>query len=183
MSGYTCPECGVGKVRSVQRANIQTHFEHLPFTVPVGTLEVCDHCGDESYTGAELERWRLLFEANLEATGETLSPAAVRAVRALTGLNMTDFAVLIGTTRQSLHNWERDSREVPQGRMADLMLRLVLEAVQTGSVPVLEFLRERAVQQGASIPMPVSAASPHRPAAPAAAPKRRRAKATAPPKG
>ncbi len=152
MFGYTCTECGKGTVRATPRRRIDVVFEHIPFVVPEGVVGVCDHCRAEYRAAREYKRWRRLFEASRREQGVTLSPDDARALRERLGLSVTDFAVLIGTTRQSIHHWEREERESEPNRMADLMMRLVREAVTHGKdFDVLEFLVKRAEAEGRKI--------------------------------
>jgi len=152
MYGYRCERCGRGTVRPCTRRDIEVLFDHIPFVVPEGIVGVCDACGDEYWSGAEHERWESLFQASRRDDGITLSPADTRALRERLGLSVTDFAVLIGATRQSVHHWEREGRESEPGRMADLMMRLVREAATRGKdFDVLEFLVKRAEAEGRKV--------------------------------
>jgi len=148
---FTCTECGTGTVRPQVLHNIERRFGQIAFVVPEGTVEVCDNCGAKFYPGPELKRWRELFEAEQERKAQVLSASEIRETRETLGLTMTDFAVLIGATRSSVHHWERDDRESAQGRMADLMIRLVREAAERWSVAVLAFLQQRPGVQGVKL--------------------------------
>lgn len=154
MATHICLECGKGTVRPETRHDIPATFEHISFVVPVGEVHVCDDCGAESYAGPELERWRALFYEHQARSGLLLSGEEIGAVRESLGLNITQFAQLLGSTRQSLSYWEKPDRSAPQGRMADLLLRLVRESAAHGPVDVLRFLQERARAQGVEIELP-----------------------------
>jgi hypothetical protein len=62
---------------------------------------------------------------------------------------MEDFARLTGTTRQSIHNWEK--ARLQPSRMADLMMRLVKESYVSGKVDVISFLLDEAEKMGVTI--------------------------------
>jgi len=157
---HICLECGAGTVRPVTHHGIATKFEHIDFVVPVGEVHECDTCGATSYAGPELDRWRALFDEYQARSGLLLSSGEIGAVRESLGLNITQFAQLLGSTRQSLSYWERPDRPAPQGRTADLLLRLVRESVANGPVDVLRFLQERARAQGVEIALPEKDAGP-----------------------
>ncbi|MGH8056865.1 MAG: hypothetical protein ACREOH_06455 [Candidatus Entotheonellia bacterium] len=55
-----------------------------------------------------------------------------------------DVARLIGTTRPSVAAWEGIDRTAPPSRTADLLMKLVAQAVQTKEVPVLDVLLDGA---------------------------------------
>lgn len=74
------------------------------------------------------------------------SPSAeeIYALRQLLGLSQEDFARLIGASRPSVGAWERADRTAPPSRTADLLMKLVAQAVQTKEVPVLDVLLDEA---------------------------------------
>ena len=148
MFGNRCEECGRGTVRETRRKDFQVPFDGILVVVPEAIIGVCDVCGAINYHGREYHRWRELFNKHQSRTGGVLSPADIRAVREALGMTMSDFSALIGTTRQSLHYWEKDGREVPHSRMVDLMLRLLQEGVRRGAVDVVAFLRDTARSAG-----------------------------------
>lgn len=151
MFGYKCEECGTGTVRPTVRPRFEVTFDHVPFVIGDAVIGICDACGAEHFSGQEYKRWRELFQQSQQEQGCLLAPGEIREIRERLGMTMTDLAGLIGTTRQSLHHWEKDNRVAPQGRMADLMLRLVRESCESGSVNVLDFLVRRADQVGVRV--------------------------------
>jgi len=157
MFGYKCQECHRGTVREATRKEFEVKFDRIPFVVPEAVIGECDACGAEHFHGREYKRWRKLFEKQQAKTGGVLSPADIRELRKALGMTMSDFAALIGTTRQSLHHWEKDGREVPQSRMVDLVLRLLEEGVRHGAVDVVAFLHDRARGAGIELAAPRAA--------------------------
>jgi len=149
-----CEECGVGAVRSTVRRNHEVKFDRVPFVVPEAVIGVCDKCGEEYVDAVEYKRWRRLFELGEEAAGGLLSPLEITSLRVGLWLSMSDFAALIGATRQSIHHWEKEDRVAPQSRMADLMLRVIDESLEEGEVDVVEFLAERAKRAGVAVRVP-----------------------------
>lgn len=154
MFGYKCQECHRGTVREATRKDFEVKFDRMPFVVPEAVIGECDVCGAEHFHGREYKRWRKLFEKQQAKTGGVLSPADIRALREALGMTMSGFSALIGTTRQSLHHWEKDDREVPQSRMVDLVLRLLEEGVRQGMVDVVRFLYETALASGIQLGAP-----------------------------
>jgi len=151
MYGFRCQECHKGTVRAETRKDYPVKIQRIPFVVPKATIGVCDNCGAEYFDGSELKRWRKVLEEQQERTGGLMSAAEIRELRERLGMNMSDFAALIGATRQSLYHWEKDDREAVQSRMVDLMLRLVREGVRAGSVDVVGVLHQAARDAGVDI--------------------------------
>ncbi len=154
--GYTCQECGKGKVVRRVFDLYKTKIQGLDFTVPNAVVGVCDVCGAEHFSGPETERWYELFDQSRKHL--YLPPEEIRQIRESLGLNMEQFAQLIGTSRQSLHNWERSERTFNQSRVADLLLRMVRTAQVSGKVDVLGFLVGQAKAFGYDLRMEMSSA-------------------------
>lgn len=154
MFGYTCEDCHEGTVRATEVEDYETAFEAMPFTVPKGVIGVCDACGAKYFSGRERMRWKKLFHQWQEERGDLMTAAGIRALRERLGMTKTDFARLIGATRQSLYYWEKDDRDTPQSRSIDLLLKLVQEGCEQGQVDVVEFLRDCAVAAGIELSAP-----------------------------
>lgn len=148
---YTCPECGLGTVRTTRFLNYKTKIKGYPFMVDEALIGVCDYCQAKSFTPEETKRWEELFYRSLEARQVFLSPQEIMDLRKALGLSMEDFARLIGCTRQSIYNWEKADRTSPPSRMADLLMRLARESLHSGMVDVLTFLLEEAKKWGVVI--------------------------------
>ena len=146
--GYACPECEQGTVRATRFQNYHTKFKGYPFTVAEAWIGVCDTCGARIFSPKETQRWNELFVQSLQAQQATLSAEEVAALPKQLGLSITDFALLIGATRQSMHNWTRTPRKADPTRTADLMLRLVSASARSGSVDVIAFLLDEAKKWG-----------------------------------
>ena len=144
--GYKCQECGQGKVLEKVFHEYQTKVKGYPLTVKDAHIGVCDRCGAQHFDPNETARWRTLFE---EKQAESyLQPSDIRNLQKQLGLSMEQFATLLGCTRQSLYNWQRLDRSVPQSRMADLFMRLVRESLLEGEINVLSFLTSEAAKRG-----------------------------------
>lgn len=144
--GYRCPECREGRVRTVVASQFETCIEGDPFTVKNAVVGICDSCNTTHFAPDEVERWEGLYlQANRESF---LSAGQIRELRRSLDLTMEDFAALIGSTRQSIYNWEMKDRASDQSRMADLLLKLVQRSAKEQSLDVIEFLLEQAEQLG-----------------------------------
>jgi len=144
--GYRCQECGQGTVLEKIFPEYKTKVKGYPLIVENARIGVCDHCGAEHFDPNETVRWRaLLQEKQLESY---LRPDDIKGLRKELGLPMEQFAALLGCTRQSLHNWERSDRTVPQSRMADLFMRLIRESRSLGQLDVVGYLTGQAEKAG-----------------------------------
>jgi len=148
---YTCPECGLGTVRTTKVRNYKTKIKGYPFVVDEALIGVCDHCDTENFAPEETKRWEELFYRSLEARQVFLSPQEITQLRTALSLSMEDFARLIGSTRQSISTWEKRDRTSPPSRMADLLMKLVRQSLHSGMVDVLTFLLEEAKKWGVVI--------------------------------
>lgn len=144
--GYKCQECGQGVVRERTIPEYHTRIKGYPFVVKDARIGVCDRCGAEHFVPQETDRWEQIF--SVEQGELFLKPIEIQRLRKSLGLTMEQFAVLIGCTRQSLHNWERPDRLKSQSRMADLLLKIVRDSFEKGEVDVLRFLAREAEQLG-----------------------------------
>ena len=147
--GYRCQECGQGIVQAQTIPEFHTKIKGYPFVVKDARIGICDACGAKHFGAKEIERWERMFDE--EHAGEYLKPEDIRGLRTSLDLTMEQFAALIGSTRQSLHNWERKDRTKPQSRMADLLMKLVRESRDKSQVDVLQFLFAEAKRLGTSI--------------------------------
>lgn len=144
--GYKCQECGQGVVRERTIPEYHTRIRGYPFVVKDARIGVCNHCGAEHFAPQETDRWKQIFSA--EQAELFLKPIEIQRLRKSLGLTMEQFAILVGCTRQSLHNWERPDRIKTQSRMADLLLKIVRDSYEKGEVDVLRFLAGEAEQLG-----------------------------------
>src|ERR1700735_3696204 len=113
--GYKCQECGQGTVLEKVFPEYRTKLKGYPLTVESAHIGVCDRCGAEHFDPNETVRWRKLLD---ERQSESyLQPSEIRELHKQLGLSMEQFSILLGCTRQSLHNWQRIDRFSPQSRM------------------------------------------------------------------
>lgn len=140
MTKNKCAKCGKGEVRFQRVKDFDTKVRGIAFTVPEATVGICDSCGAKFFSPQEIRRWQQLFEAEQTRIGALLSAEEIENIRKGLRLPINLFAQLLGTTRQSVYNWERKDRKSPQLRLVDLLLRLVRESMTSGTVNVLHFL-------------------------------------------
>lgn len=143
MTENHCANCGKGKIEFQNVKDFETKVRGVPFTVPEASVGICNSCGAKFYSPNEIRRWQQLFDAQQLAVGRLLTAEEIASIRQGLGLSVSAFALLLGTTRQSVYNWERKDRKSPQLRLVDLLLRLVSESVANGMVDVPEFLSEQ----------------------------------------
>lgn len=151
MFDFLCEECGKGTIRRREVRHFATKVRGHQFVVPTAVVGVCDNCGAEAFDPQEVRRWNALFDKDLEQKGLLLGPQEVRTIRENLGLSIADFARLIGSTRQSLYNWEREDRKSPQNGLVDLLIRLIRESMRSGKVDVLKFLQAQARANGVDV--------------------------------
>ena len=151
MTTYPCPECGKGTVERTVQKNFRTKVRGHSFVVPEAVIGVCNNCGREFFGAKEVKRWGRLFDEFREARGASLGADEIARIRQALRLTMGGFALFLGCTRQTVHNWERRDRKVPQLGMADLLLRLVDESCRHGAIDVVSWLKGRAQELGAEI--------------------------------
>jgi len=154
MFEYMCQECGQGTVKEKRIKNYRTKIKGYPFTVPEAVIGVCDRCKAEHFAAEETKHWEELFSQSLEKDKLFLLPQDIERVRKAVGLSMENFALLIGSTRQSLYNWENGRRSRPQSRTADLLIKLVDKSRLEKTVNVLDFLVREAKKLGVMIELP-----------------------------
>lgn len=151
MTNYPCPECGKGTVEKTVQKDFQTKVRGYPFVVPEAVIGHCNNCGREFFSANEVKRWARLYDERREARCRPLGAGEISGIRNGLRLTMGGFALFMGCTRQTVHNWERRDRRVPQLGMADLLLRLVDESCRHGAIDVVSWLRDRARALGAEI--------------------------------
>jgi len=154
MFEYTCQECGEGTVKEKRIKEYRTKIKGYPFTIPEAVVGICDRCKAEHFAAEETKRWEELFSQSLEKERLFLLPKDIERVRKALRLSMENFALLIGSTRQSLYNWENGKRPRPQSRIADLLIKLVDKSRLEKEVNVLDFLVREARKLGVVIELP-----------------------------
>jgi len=153
MFNYLCEECGKGTVRATVFHDYKTRIRGYPFIVPEAVIGVCDNdnCRAKHFNSKETKRWEELYNKDLESKHVFLSTAEILELRKSLGLSMEDFAYLIGSTRQSIYNWEKMERQRDQSRMADLLIKLVRYSSESGRIDVINFLVEETKKLGIGI--------------------------------
>ena len=145
---YPCPECGNGVVHTTRIRNYKTKIKGYSFVIDEAFIGVCDHCQARHFAPEETQRWEQLFAHSLEAHHAFLTPQEITELRTALGLSMDDFARLIGTTRQSISAWEKAERTSPPSRTADLLMKLVRQALHGSKVDVVSVLLDEAKKWG-----------------------------------
>ena len=84
------------------------------------------------------------YTGSLEARQAFLTPEEIKQLRKDLGLLMEEFAQLIGSTRQSVPMWEKETRTKPPVRIADLLMKRVCQFLAGEPVDVLPSLLNEA---------------------------------------
>lgn len=123
---FTCPECGNGQMESTVIASYATSVKGSPCVIPDANVLQCSECGKISVATKEVRRWEQLCEAGLAAGGVIPSPAEVKLLRESLQVSVSEFAALLGVTRQTVHGWERGSQGVKKFGPAAILLQLLV---------------------------------------------------------
>ena len=151
MFEFICQECGKGNVEARVLSEFETRVRGNPFTIKDAVIGICNKCGARFFDPNETRRWREVYDGSIQSRNVLLSADQIGQIQSSLGVSIADFARLIGATRQSLHIWLRAQRKAPQGRTADLLLKLIKRSVESGPVDVLAFLAEQAKELGSQI--------------------------------
>ncbi len=162
MFNYKCEECAKGTVKATVFHDYKTRIKGYPFVVPEAIIGVCDNedCKAQHFSAKETKRWEELYNEGLESKHIFLSSEEILNSRKFLGLSMEDYAYLIGCTRQSIYNWEKEDRQKTQSRMGDLLIKLVRHSSEFGNVNVVKFLIEEARKLGIEINVKKNISSP-----------------------
>ncbi len=107
MTSFKCPACGKGRMEPQTIPNLETQFEGIAIQIKNAKVSKCTECGEKSYSAKELQRWKEIKVAKLAGLNQIPSADVVKRVREYRGLSVSDFASLMGVTRQTVHSWER----------------------------------------------------------------------------
>lgn len=143
MTNNRCANCGKGGIEFQNVTDFETKVRGVPFTIREAKIGICNSCGARLFSPQEIRRWQQLYDAQQLLTGRLLSAEEIGSIRRGLGLPISLFAQLLGTTRQSVYNWERKDRKSPQLRLVDLLLKVVRESAANRTVDVLQFLSEQ----------------------------------------
>lgn len=152
MFGYKCEKCKQGVVTASKIRQYDTKIDGIPCSIENAVIGVCDQCGAKYFNARETKSWRNAFFRQQQQKGTILTASGISTLREAMRLSVAEFARLIGCSRQALYLWESPERDAPQNRMADLLIQLVRESFTSGSVDVIEFLRDSLKAAGVKPP-------------------------------
>ena len=150
MVGMKCPYCDEGKVSFTVVPEYATQLGGVPFTVRNARIGQCDSCERKVFDAKEVRRWENDLREELQARGTLVRAEQIRTIRESLGLRVSDFAFLLGVTRQTVHAWEQSNGGVQLGPTA-LLLGLLAETLPEGETRVVDYLVKAARQRGQSI--------------------------------
>jgi DNA-binding transcriptional regulator YiaG len=134
--------------------NYKTKMGGIPIEVPNAEISRCSNCGETSVSAKELKRWELIQKEQLRSTGQIPSPEEVTEIRTLLGLSISDFAKLLGVTRQTIHAWERPELAALQLGPAALLLKLLIDEKAGKTKGVFDYLLKQAAARGQEVTCP-----------------------------
>jgi len=125
----------------------------VPVEVDNAQIFRCSECGEISVQAEEMRRWEDLQQSALREASLLPSPAEVKAIRESLSLSVSDFAAMLGVTRQTLHAWERpEGKGLPLGPAA-LLLKLLQKELDGHGGKVLDGLVRLAEKRGQRLPI------------------------------
>lgn len=150
---YLCESCGKGQVQQTKVKNFEVKLFDCPFTIKTANIEVCDHCGEKSYDAKELHRWQNLYKKWEEKTNKHFSPSDIIRIRKRLRLTQSEFAKVIGVSRQSLINWEKEGSTATHTRSVEIILRLLdNDPISGGDSNANEILKFAGIEASSSEP-------------------------------
>ena len=156
MASFKCPACGKGRMETQIVPNLETQFEGITIQIKDAEISKCTHCGEQSYGAQELQRWKEIKLAKLAKLNQIPSADVVKRVREHRGLSVSDFASLLGVTRQTVHSWERTEGGGMRFGPAALIVCLLDNEAQDNADHVfsclVRFARERRQLLRGSVP-------------------------------
>src|SRR6267142_1441274 len=100
-----CPKCVGGEMELVTQPTYVTQIKGARVEVPNAQFWRCSLCGEKSVSASELRRWESIAHAIVASS--LPSAANVKSIRERLGLSVSDFAAILGVTRQTIYSWER----------------------------------------------------------------------------
>ena len=145
MAEFRCPQCAQGTMRTDTVLRHSTRLNGVPICVENASIERCDVCGETSVTATELKRWEAIRDDQLRSAGQTPSQREVRMIRESLRMSVSDFASLLGVTRQTVAGWEHpDTGGIKLGPAA--LLVQILGAEKAGRISTVRDYLLKAAQ-------------------------------------
>ena len=134
MKTARCPVCGKGEVAEEVIPRYDTRLGGVPVLVDNARIGRCSACGETYISAKEIERWRAIQRLQLQEAKHVPSAGEVTRIRESLGLTVSDFATLVGVSRQSVHAWERQGGGMAFGPASNLisLLRAEVEGKLSG---------------------------------------------------
>jgi putative zinc finger/helix-turn-helix YgiT family protein len=129
MAKVTCPACGKAKMESKLIPHLKTEFEGVSIEVKDAHLSECPACGERTYSGNELARWKKIKQTALADRNLLPAGADVKRLREAREMSVAQLASLLGVTRQTVHSWERAEDEYVKSGPAAILLVMLLEEI------------------------------------------------------
>jgi putative zinc finger/helix-turn-helix YgiT family protein len=136
-----CDECG-GPVTTERNAVRRYEIGGLPHVELHGVeVTTCGSCGNEEIGIPRIGELHRVLAQTFVTQHRMLAPVEIRFLRKHIGLSASDFAPMMGVSRETVSRWETGAK--PIGAVADRLLRLLVFTHQpTESYAVDDMLRE-----------------------------------------
>ena len=151
MKTFRCPQCGKGYMQLEIVPRHATRIRGMPIEVPDARILRCSECGETSVEANELRRWEELQRTALQDTSSLPTVEGVKSIRKRLRLSVSDFAAVLGVTRQTVHSWERPDSKCAQLGPATLLLKLLQNELDRSGAEVFRELLKLARQRGQRI--------------------------------
>lgn len=148
MATVKCPNCGQAALARKIVPLYEARLGGLPVRVENAEFAECSACGETVVRAQEMKRWQQAQQEQLRAGGHIPSPDEVKRVREHFGLSVSDFAGLLGVTRQTVHAWERPGLDALPLGPAALLIGLLREESRGQVQGVLAWLQKQARGRG-----------------------------------
>ncbi|MHC4442686.1 MAG: type II TA system antitoxin MqsA family protein [Planctomycetota bacterium] len=151
MSEFTCPYCGKGKMSLEVVPKHITRLKGVPVVVENARISKCPECSETSVNAKELKRWHAIQQAQLQAKEQVPSASEVKRIRNALGLSISDFATILGVTRQTVHAWEHSETGGMQLGPAAILINILNEEIAGRVKGVYELIISASQNRGQMI--------------------------------
>ena len=141
-----CTTCDNGTLqKQTQKGTVV--FEGVELSVPSLRTMVCDNCAAKSYGLRELKKLSKLKVDFIQKANHILGVKEMKALRERLGFSVSEFAMLLGVTRQTVYGWE-DSKKHPIKHGPAALLICLLGERDDLRPQILQFLINKAKMRG-----------------------------------
>lgn len=107
----SCTNCNSGHFENLVLKNETILFEGIQLNLPSIKAKVCNSCSERAFGLKELRKLQKLKNEFVNKANALLSGVEITALRKKLGFSVSEFAELLGVTRQSVYGWEDESKD------------------------------------------------------------------------